>query len=179
MSNPTFTYCPVCAAHLVEKCIADTLRPTCLECGFILFLAPMLVTVVVVRHEGKFLLGRRTIDPGKGMWSFFGGYVDRGEKVEDAALREVKEETNLDVQLEGLIGIYSEQGDPHVLIVYQANVIESEAKSLVAQSEEVSELAFFTWEELPAFAFPVDRHILNDWRKKMQTHGQVTTKVER
>ena len=165
MSDSTYTYCPICAAHLVEKCIVTTLRPTCPACGFILFLAPMLVAVVVVRHKGKFLLGRRTIDPGKGMWSFFGGYVDRGEKVEDAALREVKEETNLDVQLEGLIGIYSEQGDSHVLVVYQASIIECEANVLVAQSEEVSELAFFTWEELPALAFPVDRHILNDWRQ--------------
>ena len=69
------------------------------------------------------------------------------------------------MQLEGLIGIYSEQGDPHALIVYQASIIECEANVLVAQSEEVSELAFFTWEELPALAFPVDRHILNDWRK--------------
>lgn len=69
-----------------------------------------MLVAVVVRREGKFLLGRRNIDPGKGMWSFFGGYVDRGEKVEDAAIPEVKEETNLDVQLEGLIGIYSEQG---------------------------------------------------------------------
>jgi 8-oxo-dGTP diphosphatase len=167
--DPTFTYCPICAAHLVEKCIDATPRPTCPECGFILFLAPMLVAVVVVRHEGKFLLGRRNIDPGKGMWSFFGGYVDRGEKVEDAALREVKEETNLDVQLEDLIGIYSEQGDQHVLVGYQASVIEREANRLVAQSEEVSELAFFTWEELPAFAFPVDRHILNDWRRTQRS----------
>ena len=165
MSGHTFTYCPVCAAQLVEKCIVATLRPICPECGFILFLAPELVTVVVLRHEGKFLLGRRNIHPGKGMWSFFGGYVDRGEKVEDAALREVKEETNLDVQLEGLIGIYSEQGEPHVLVVYQASVIESETNSLMAQSEEVGELAYFTWEELPEFAFPIDRHILNDWRK--------------
>ena len=169
MSDSTYTYCPICAAHLVEKCIVTTLRPTCPACGFILFLDPKLVAVVVVRHKGKFLLGRRTIDPGKGMWSFFGGYVDRGEKVEDAALREVKEETNLDVQLEGLIGIYSEQGEPHVLVVYQASVIESEANSLMAQSDEVGELAFFTWEELPAFAFPVDRHILNDWRKALRS----------
>jgi 8-oxo-dGTP diphosphatase len=77
VSDHTFTYCPVCAAQLVEKCIVATLRPTCPECGFILFLAPKLVTVVVLRHEGKFLLGRRNIHPGKGMWSFFGGYVDR------------------------------------------------------------------------------------------------------
>jgi 8-oxo-dGTP diphosphatase len=104
MSDDTFTYCPICAAQLVER-------------------------------------------------------------VEDAALREVKEETNLDVQLEGLIGIYSEQGDPHVLVVYQASIIECEANVLVAQSQEVSELAYFTWEELPALAFPVDSHILNDWRK--------------
>ncbi len=95
MSDPRFAYCPVCAAPLVEKHVYNALRPTCSECGFILFLDPKLVTVVVMQHEGKFLLGRRNIDPGKGMWSFFGGYVDRGEKVEDAAIREVKEETNL------------------------------------------------------------------------------------
>lgn len=80
-------------------------------------------------------------------------------------MREVKEETNLDVQLEGLLGIYSERGDPHILIVYQASVSNDQVNNLAGQAEEVSELAFFTWEELPPFAFPVDAQILQDWKQ--------------
>src|SRR5947209_7964806 len=131
MSNDTYTYCPLCATLLVEKHIYQALRQTCPACGFIHFLEPKLVTVVVVQHENKFLLGRRNIDPGKGLWSFISGYVDRGEKVEEAAIREVKEETNLDVQLERLLGIYSANGNPHVVIAYQADVVNNDVSCMV------------------------------------------------
>ncbi len=156
----TLSYCPVCAASLVEKHIYGKLRLTCPKCGFIYFLEPKLVTVVVVQHEGKLLLGRRNIDPARGAWSFFGGYVERGEKVEVAALREVKEETNLDVQLEHLIGIYSENGLPHVVIAYQASIVHNDVSKMAAQPDEVSELAFFTLDEVPELAFPTDEHIV-------------------
>ena len=167
MPEPALKYCPVCATPLVEKHIAGVLRPTCHECGFITFLDPKLVTVVVVHHEGKILLGKRNINPGKGLWSFFSGYVNRGEQVEEAAIREVKEETNLDVQLDGLIGVYSAKGTPHVLVAYQASVVASNVNGLAAEPEEVSELAFFSWEELPELAFPLDKQILHDWRKRI------------
>ena len=165
MSDPVFKYCPVCATPLIEKNINHISRPFCPTCGLTLFLDPKLVVVVVVRHADKLLLGKRNMEPGKGLWSFFGGYVDRGEKVEEAATREVKEETGLDVQLDGLIGIYSEQGNPHVLIVYQASIINYQVSSLAVQPEEISELAFFALEELPDLAFSVDQHILSDWKK--------------
>jgi ADP-ribose pyrophosphatase YjhB (NUDIX family) len=165
MQDPTFKYCPVCATALVEKFIDHVSRSACPACNFILFLDPKLVVIVVVQHEGKLLLGRRNIEPGKGLWSFFGGYVDRGEKVEEAAMREVKEETNLDVQLGGLIGIYSERGSMHVLVVYQASIIDYQASTMAMQREEVSELAFFSLEELPTLAFSVDPRILHDWKK--------------
>ncbi len=158
MPEPALKYCPVCATPLVEKHIAGALRPTCPECGFITFLDPKLVTVEI-------LLGKRNINPGKGLWSFFSGYVNRGEQVEEAAIREVKEETNLDVQLDGLIGVYSERGTPHVLVAYQASVVASNVNGLAVEPEEVSELAFFAWEELPELAFPFDKQILHDWRK--------------
>jgi ADP-ribose pyrophosphatase YjhB (NUDIX family) len=144
----------------VEKHIYNALRQTCPQCGFIHFLEPKLVTVVVVQHEGKILLGRRNIDPAKDLWSFFSGYVDRGEIVEVAAIREVKEETNLDVQLENLIGIYSEDGNPHVVIAYLASVRNNDVSKMAAQPDEVSELAFFTLNEIPRLAFPADEHIV-------------------
>jgi 8-oxo-dGTP diphosphatase len=165
MSGNTYTYCPHCAASLVEKRIYNALRSTCPACGFIYFLDPKVVTVVVVQHAGKLLLGRRNIDPGKGLWSFVSGYVDRGEKVEEAAVREVKEETNLDVQLDNLLGIYSENGNPHVVIAYRASVVNDDVSEMAGQPDEVSELAFFTREEMPDLAFPMDRQILQDWYK--------------
>ncbi len=165
MSEHTLQYCPVCAAPLIEKHVFNAQRLACTACDFIFFLNPKLVAVVVVCHEGKVLLGRRTMSPGKGMWSFFGGYVDRGETVEGAARREVKEETNLDVNLEQLVGVYSEAGSPHVLIAYQASIVNNEVGGLTAQPEEVSELAFFSWEALPDLAFPVDTQILIDLKR--------------
>lgn len=161
MSNIIYSYCPLCSTPLVEKSIYNALRSTCPKCGFILFLEPKVVTVVVVQYEGKFLLGRRNMNPSKGMWSFFGGYVERGEKVEEAAVREVKEETNLDVQLEGLIGLYSERDNPHIVIAYRASLIKNDISGLAAQPEEVSEIAFFPLKDFPPLAFPVDQQILN------------------
>jgi len=146
----------------VEKQINATLRLTCPACSFIHFLEPKLVTVVVVQYNGTFLLGRRNIDPAKGQWSFISGYMDRGEKVEEAAIREVKEETNLDIQLDQLIGIYSERGNPHVVIAYRASVLNNDIRPMTAQPDEVSELAFFTLEQIPLLAFPADQHIMHD-----------------
>src|SRR2546429_9898304 len=165
MSSTSFKYCPLCATALVEKHIYNALRSTCPACGFIYFRDPKVVTVVVVQHAGKLLLGRRNIDPGKGLWSFVSGYVDRGEKVEEAAMREVKEETNLDVQLDNLLGIYSENGNPHVVIAYRASVVNGDVSVMAADPDEVSEPAFFARQEMPDLAFPMDKQILQDWYK--------------
>jgi ADP-ribose pyrophosphatase YjhB (NUDIX family) len=165
--TPQFKYCPFCATPLIEKNVSNVLRPACPACGFISFLEPKLVTVVIVQHAGKILLGRRNMNPARGKWTFFGGYVDRGEKVEAAAIREVKEETNLDARLDELLGLYSEKDNPHVLIAYSASVINDDISCLAPQPDEISELAFFTPEEIPELAFPFDTQILQDWKKKM------------
>lgn len=162
MATMQFTYCPHCATPLVEKYVAHAQRLACPACDFVLFLDPKVVTVVVVQHNGALLLGRRNIDPAKGQWSFFSGYMDRGEKVEEAAMREVKEETNLDVQLEQLIGIYSGHDHQHVVIAYRGSIFNDDITTMAADPEEVSELAFFTLEAIPPLAFPTDQQILHD-----------------
>src|SRR4051812_43668218 len=115
MSEAEFKFCPRCATPLVAREVSGALRPACPACGFINFLDPKVVVLVLIEHEGRLLLGRRNVEPQRGRWSFCSGYVDRGEQLEAAAEREVKEETNLDVQVEALLGVYSSAGDPHVL----------------------------------------------------------------
>jgi ADP-ribose pyrophosphatase YjhB (NUDIX family) len=125
-----------------------------------------------VTHQDKILLGKRNINPGKGMWSLPGGYVNRTEKVEAAAIREIKEETNLDIKLatDDLLGVYSATGNPHVLIVYQTQLAGPEIAQLANQPEEVSELAFFGLDALPSLAFMFEEQILADWSKRRNIH---------
>lgn len=64
-------------------------------------------SVLVQRKEGHVLLVERLNDPGKRKWAFPGGKVEYGETVEESAVREVKEETNIDVKLKELLGPYN------------------------------------------------------------------------
>ena len=71
--------------------------------------------------EGRqIVLVRRAIEPGYGKWVFPGGYVDRGEEITLAAIREAREEVGLDVRLDHLVNIYSYAGRAPVIIVYAA-----------------------------------------------------------
>src|SRR5258708_35769023 len=92
MADNNYLFCPLCATKLVEKHIYDAQRQTCPMCGFINFLEPKLVAVVIVEYRDTFLLGRRNMDPGNGLSGFWGGAVNRSGKVEEGAIPEAKEE---------------------------------------------------------------------------------------
>ncbi len=67
--------------------------------------------------DGKLLMIRRAKEPGKGLWSIPGGRVEKGEYLSQALVREVKEETNLDIDVKELLGILEVPGDPHYVIL--------------------------------------------------------------
>ncbi len=136
-------------------------RPRCPECGRVIYYDPKLAATVVVERDDRVLMVRRAIQPGIGLWSLPGGYVDRGEVVEVAAAREVLEETGLHVTITGLLGLFSEEGHPVVLAAFNAQEVgEEEAKP----GPEVSELGFFLLDDLPPLAFPRDPIILEAWK---------------
>ena len=83
-------------------------------------------TVITRRPMTRIVLVRRAIEPGYGLWVFPGGYVDRGEEVTVAALREAREEAGLQIRLDGLINIYSYPGRPIIIVVYQASIVGGE-----------------------------------------------------
>jgi len=160
-------YCLVCGTALESRLHEDRERPTCPSCGFIHYLDPKIAVAVILGDDNGVLLGRRCIDPSSGLWSFPAGYVNRGEVLEEAAVREVLEEFSVDVRLTGLVGVYSERGDPVVLIVYAGTV---EAGEPQPDGHEVSEIQRFALEALPQeLAFPHDRQVLVDWKRALQT----------
>jgi ADP-ribose pyrophosphatase YjhB (NUDIX family) len=120
-------------------------RPVCSACGQVIYQNPKVAVAVIPVLAGKVALVRRGMRPRKGTWVFPGGYVDAGESLEDAARREVLEETGLTVQLGRLIGVYSRTDEENVLIVYAGQVVGGQ---LTAGDEE-QEAAWFDPDALP------------------------------
>lgn len=78
---------------------------------------PVIAVGAVVVKDGELLMVRRKNDPGKGLWSIPGGRLEPGEYISAAVAREVKEETGLDVEVLGLLGIFEVPGDPHYVVL--------------------------------------------------------------
>ncbi|MBV9454680.1 MAG: NUDIX hydrolase [Rubrobacter sp.] len=101
----------------------------------------LMVDVVVPSEEGHVLLIRRASDPYKGYWALPGGFVEVGETLEDAAVREAEEETGVKVEVVRLVGVYSDPDrDPrghNVSCAYLAHVLEGEL-SAASDASEVS-----------------------------------------
>lgn len=157
-------FCPRCGGRLEARIVQDRSRPVCAECESVFWIDPKVAVAVLIPWEGGVLLGRRAIDPGLGLWSFPSGYVDRGERLEEAARREVFEEAGLDVDISGLVGAYSTAGDPVILLVYAGQPRpELGVAANPRPGPEMSELAAFAVDRLPPMAFDHDDRILRDW----------------
>jgi ADP-ribose pyrophosphatase YjhB (NUDIX family) len=78
---------------------------------------PSLGVGAVIVDGGRLLMVRRAKDPGRGLWSVPGGHVERGEYLGDAVRREVREETGLDIEVEGLIGFFEVLGDEYHYVI--------------------------------------------------------------
>ena len=111
--------------------------PVCSGCGFVCYLHPKIVAVTIPVRDGRVLLTRRAIEPAHGLWTFPGGYVDWGESVTGAARREMREEVGLDLEPDGLVGIYSYADAPVVIVAYHVTV--PHGLEAAADAHEVSE----------------------------------------
>jgi 8-oxo-dGTP diphosphatase len=158
-------YCPRCGAALEERYveIEQHLRKICSGCGYIFYLNPKVVAAAVPRQDQRIWLLRRNIDPAPGTWTFPGGYVDLGESVPEAAIREAYEETQLEIRLDRLLNVYSYAHVGIVLVVYCATVIGG----IAGVTPESQEVRAFRLEEIPwtRLSFQSTRDALTDYVK--------------
>lgn len=158
-----YRFCPACAGRLEAKLLkkGDPERLVCTQCGQILYLDPKVAVGTIILADDRLVLVRRAIEPGYGLWVFPGGYVDRGEEVQAAAIREAKEEAGLDVRIDGLLNIYSYAHRSLIVIVYGATAIGGE----LCADEECLEAKLFRKTEIPwdQLAFHSTRQALREF----------------
>jgi len=150
-------HCPRCG---LQPQIDYPRSITCSNCGYGAFYNPKPVAAVIpIDPNGDIVLMRRGFEPRRGHWSLPGGFVDLGETIETAAVREVFEELNLRVQITDLVGVYSRADERTVVVVYAATT-----QGTPSVTEEALEVRAFApidipWQEL---AFWSEHKALND-----------------
>ena len=124
-------------------------------------------TIIRVNDGRQIVLVKRAIEPGYGKWVFPGGYVDRGEEITLAAIREAREEAGLEVRLDHLVGIYSYAGRAPVIIVYAATKIAGD----LAVDDEGLEAREFDLDAIPwdDLAFRSTREALRDYLRRRRS----------
>lgn len=158
-----YRFCPRCGGHLEKRRVKaiEPERLVCRECSFIFYLDPKVVAGTIFAIEQRVVLLRRDVEPAMGKWVFPGGYVDRGESVRGAAIRETQEESNVQVRLCSLLDVYSYPRSPNVIVVYAAEVVGGELRagdeSVEAETFSASEIP---WKEL---AFQSTKDALQDY----------------
>ncbi len=161
--NLEYEFCPKCGGALSCRLLkeGEPERLVCEKCTFVFFLDPKTTAGTIFTLESKIVLLKRAIEPGYGRWVFPGGYVNRGEVVEEAAVRETKEEVNLDVKISHLLDVYSYPNRPVVVIVFAAEVIGG---TLTAGDESL-EVKTFSPENIPwdNLAFPSTKDALREY----------------
>ena len=159
-----YRFCPRCGGPLERRLLKATEpeRLVCAACDYVFYLDPKIAVGTIIRTRSeRIVLVRRAIDPGYGKWVFPGGYVDRGEPLVTAAVREAREECGLDVRLDGLVNIYSYAGRAPVIVVYAATA----TGGTLGVDEESLESAEFDVASLPwdALAFRSTHEGLRDY----------------
>lgn len=161
-----YRFCPRCGGQFLLKRVkpGEPKRLVCASCEFIFYLDPKIAACAIVEIEEKIVLLQRGIPPEFGKWVIPGGFVDLGEPVPVAAVRETWEEVRLKVEIVDLVGVYSYPQTPVVVIVYEAavrdGILQAADESLAAGMFAPGEIP---WEKL---AFSSTRDALRDYLKK-------------
>jgi NAD+ diphosphatase len=162
-----WTMCPRCGGALDN----DEVRAVCAACGSTYYAnsAPT-VSGLVEDDEGRLLLGRRAIEPYRGMWDTLGGFLHEGEDLLDGLRRELREEIGLEVEPVAFLGAWMDRygTDPRAVHTLNLFWVVRAGPGEPVPADDVSELAWFSPDELPPpdeLAFTRVADVVDAWRQ--------------
>jgi ADP-ribose pyrophosphatase YjhB (NUDIX family) len=159
-----FRFCPWCGGPLAEP-VGE--RQDCASCGEPSYLNPKPTASAILVHDtGRVLLGRRAIEPHRGLWDTPGGFTRPGESLEECVRRELREEAGVEIEVGRLVitvpDFYGDTGEATVNAFFECRVVSGDPQP----DDDVAELRWFARDALPLpeeLAFDGVRSALAAW----------------
>lgn len=157
------TYCPACGERLVHREVGGRARLSCPACGYVHYHNPVPGVGAIIEMDDGVVLVKRGGKVKQGHWALPSGYIEADESVEEAAIRESREETGLDVELIDLLGIYSfPEGPPSsgIIVFYRARPVGGGLHA----GDDAQEVRVFQPEDAPPMPFRTHREAFQRWQ---------------
>lgn len=161
-------YCARCGAPLAEQVLDERPRRVCPACGRVHWRNAKPCAGALVIRNGKVLLVRRRIAPYRGYWDIPGGFCEVDEHPAETAIRETREETGLEIELTGLLGLWLDEYEAQVTlnVYYLARPLGRRLRA----GDDADGAAWFAPSALPRrIAFENGRRALLAWASKDET----------
>ncbi len=156
-------FCHFCGRPLTEKQVDGRQRLFCDRCGMPIYENPVPATcLVTVGGKNRLLLVKRSVEPKKGSWCLPGGFMELGETPETAALRELREETGLDGEIDRLLGVAATNNAQYDTVLMVGFLVTAFSGTLTA-GDDAEAVGWFTAGDLPEIAFASHRRFISQY----------------
>ncbi len=169
VTEDAFRYCPLCAAPLQVRQTAPYPRKTCPACGYVHYRNPAPAVGILLVDGGRVFLGQRTAEPGAGKWALLSGYIEYEDDFLSAAVREVCEETGLEIALDGILDVTSSFLGPQ-MHYFSVHLLAHVVGGVLAPNDENAAVGWFLPSEpLPELAFQHDADLIAAFGRRALT----------
>ncbi len=170
-------FCIYCSVSLIKKTEDNILRDFCPSCKSYFYDNPLPVVAAVLDSSRKILLVKRDRQPFKGRWCLPTGFAEAGESIEDAALRELEEETGIKGRILRLLDVDSYKSRFYGDLLFLTFVVEQTGGKLAA-GDDSAQAEFYPVEQIPHLAFPPNRRALAAYINSKKDYWSILDSIE-
>jgi 8-oxo-dGTP diphosphatase len=170
-------HCIYCGGEITKKSEDGVLRDYCPFCNSFFYINPLPVVSSILDSSREILLVKRDRAPFKGLWCLPTGFAEAGESIENAALRELREETGIKGRISRLLDVDSYKSRFYGDLLFLTFIVE-QTGGKIAAGGDCTQARFWPVNKLPPMAFPPNKRALDAYIKSKKDYWSILDSIE-